>query len=140
MFKDNKRAGKVSDTLIGVGSDIQGKLRCESNLRLEGKFQGEIETTGEIVIGESGEAHSTIKGNEIIVAGKVFGDIITEGKLTITASGQVDGNVSAHTLVILDGGILNGISIMERPVVSRVPSSSSAPAGKSKNVPQPEAG
>ncbi|MNH81865.1 Polymer-forming cytoskeletal [compost metagenome] len=138
MFKDNKRAGKGSDTLIGIGSDIEGKLRCEANLRLEGKFHGEIETTGEIVIGESGEAHSTIKGNEIIVAGKVFGDIITEGKLTITASGQVDGNVSAHTLVILDGGILNGISIMERPVVSRVPVP--APAGKSKNVQQPEAG
>ncbi|WP_433945654.1 bactofilin family protein [Paenibacillus sp. SN-8-1] len=138
MFKDNKRTGKGSDTLIGIGSDIQGKLRCEANLRLEGKFHGEIETTGEIVIGESGEAHSTIRGNEIIVAGKVFGDIITEGKLTITASGQVDGNVSAHTLVILDGGILNGISIMERPAASAV--ASPVPAGPSKNVPQPEAG
>lgn len=139
MFKDNKTTTvKGTHTLIGTGCHFEGKLRSEANLRLEGKFQGEMECTGEIVIGESGEAHSTIKGSEIIVAGKVFGDIITEGKLTITASGQVDGNVSAHTLVIADGGVLNGISIMERPLISAVPSPSAS--GKTKNNRQPEAG
>lgn len=139
MFKDNKNtAVKGTHTLLGAGSHFEGKFRSEYNLRLEGKFQGEIECSGEIVIGESGEAHSSIKGNEIIVAGKVFGDITTEGKLTITASGHVDGNVSAHSLVIADGGVLNGISIMEKPLISAVPSPNSN--NKSKKTPQPEAG
>ncbi|CAM2979357.1 polymer-forming cytoskeletal protein [Paenibacillus sediminis] len=115
MFKEFKKSTtNATHTLIGQGSEIQGILMCEANLRIEGTFQGEIECTGDIVIGEDGVARSNIIANGVIVAGKVYGDIRTQGRLTITSTGQVYGNVIASSLVIAEGGLLNGASKMEK--------------------------
>lgn len=140
MFKDKKLSANQTDTLIGQGSFIEGKLECKANLRVEGKFQGEIDCLGQVIVGETGEATSNIKGADIIVAGKVIGDITTEGRLTITSSGQVDGNVDVAKLIITEGGQLNGSSKMERAASSAASASSVSPKAKNKKAAQPEAG
>ncbi|MNM74345.1 Polymer-forming cytoskeletal [compost metagenome] len=139
MFKDNKKAPRPTDTLIGQGSLVEGRLECKSNLRVEGQIHGEIECQGQVIIGETGEAMSNIKGAEVIVAGKVVGDVSTTGKLTITASGQVDGNVEVAKLIIVEGGLLNGSSKMDRIAPVPTPSASSG-KGKMKKSARPEAG
>ncbi|ANS73399.1 hypothetical protein AWM70_01370 [Paenibacillus yonginensis] len=111
MSKTNKN----TYTLIGQGSDMEGTLRSESGIRIEGIFRGEIESSGEVVIGASGEAHSNIKGSTIIVAGKVFGDVVAEGRLTLLENGHIVGNIDARSLVISEGGRLNGETRMDHP-------------------------
>lgn len=112
MFKDSKRFSGT-DTLIGHGTHAEGKMICESNVRVEGEYQGDIECTGSVIIGESGLARSNIVANDIIVAGKVFGDITTKGRLTITSNGKLYGNVTAGSFILQDGGILNGSCRMD---------------------------
>jgi cytoskeletal protein CcmA (bactofilin family) len=68
----------------------------------------------------------------------VIGDITTTGKLTITASGQIDGNVDVAKLIIVEGGLLNGSSKMERVAAAAAPTASSG-KGKVKKA-RPEAG
>ncbi|GGA27520.1 bactofilin family protein [Paenibacillus physcomitrellae] len=109
------KSGKNTYTLIGQGSDIEGVLRSQSGVRIEGTFRGEIETSGEVFIGASGEAHSSIKGSSIVVAGKVFGDVVTEGRLTLLENGHIVGNIDARSLVISEGGRLNGETRMDQP-------------------------
>ncbi|GIP60118.1 polymer-forming cytoskeletal protein [Paenibacillus sp. FSL W8-0186] len=138
MLKDHKKVAGWQGTLIGQGSVAEGKLECEASLRIEGSFRGEIDCQGQVVIGETGEAHSNIKGADIIVAGKVVGDIASQGRLTITSSGLVEGNVHVAKLVIVEGGLLNGSSQMEQPAAVTVPVPSSNK--KSKKAAQPEAG
>ncbi|AWB43618.1 polymer-forming cytoskeletal protein [Paenibacillus sp. CAA11] len=113
MFKDLKQA-KPTETLIGQGSEMEGVLKCKAGVRIEGKFQGEIESTGEVIVGGTGEAHSNIKGASVLIAGKVFGDIVTDGKLVLTATGHIVGNVEARSFVIIEGGVLSGESRMEK--------------------------
>jgi len=114
MFKEPKRA-IGTDTLIGQGTQAEGKLTSESGIRIEGEYRGDIECKGDVIIGECGLAKSNIIAKELTVAGKVFGDIFTEGRLTITASGQVHGTITANILLIQEGGILNGTCRMEKP-------------------------
>ena len=113
MFKDNKRLG-TTDTLIGQGTHIDGKLTSEAGIRIEGEYHGEIECKGDVIIGECGIVKSAITARDVIVAGKVIGDITTKGRLTITASGQIHGNIVTSSLLIQDGGSFNGSSRMER--------------------------
>ncbi|WMT42100.1 polymer-forming cytoskeletal protein [Paenibacillus sp. D2_2] len=134
MLKKNSRAHSLTDTLIGQGSVAEGKVQCESNLRIDGAFHGEIDCKGQVIVGESGEARSNIRGANIIVAGHVIGDISTKGKLTITSNGQVDGNVSVSNLIILEGGLLNGVSTMEK-IKAVAPLKE-----KTQKTPQPEVG
>ncbi|NIK70307.1 MULTISPECIES: polymer-forming cytoskeletal protein [unclassified Paenibacillus] len=113
MFKDNKRVS-ATDTLIGLGTHIEGKLVCEANLRIEGEHSGDIECLGDVIIGENGMARSNITARDITIAGKVYGEVTAKGRLTITATGQLTGSLSAQGIIVQDGGMLNGTCHMER--------------------------
>lgn len=114
MFKDSKRV-VATDTLIGQGTLTEGKMVCDASLRIEGEYRGDIECKGNVIIGECGVARSNITAVDVTVAGKVFGDIMTKGRLIITSSGQLNGNLYANTLIIQDGGIINGSCQMDQP-------------------------
>lgn len=111
--KRNKSASAGTSTLISQGSHIEGALNCDADLRIDGKFNGTIESQGNVTIGESAVARSNISAKEVIIAGRVYGDIAAEGKLTITPTGQMHGDVIASSLIIMEGGVLNGASHME---------------------------
>ncbi|GAB6926994.1 polymer-forming cytoskeletal protein [Paenibacillus sp. JCM 10914] len=115
MKKKNKRTSHRIDTLIGPGSEMEGVLQCEDNIRIDGHFSGTIESQGCVTIGERAVARSNIMGREVIVAGQVYGDITAEARLTITPTGQMNGDVYATSLIIMEGGLLNGSSHMEQP-------------------------
>ncbi|MGN7491891.1 bactofilin family protein [Paenibacillus sp. SAF-054] len=112
--KASKNSFLPTDSLIGRGTEVEGALACEANVRVEGKFNGVIESRACVTIGEHAEARSDISAREVIIAGKVYGDVQAEGKLTITSTGQMFGDVlAAASLVIAEGGILHGASRME---------------------------
>lgn len=114
MFKDkDSKRRAATDTLIGEGTIAEGKLLCEASLRIEGEYRGDIDCKGDIIIGECGVARSNIVARDVTLAGKLFGDIETKGRLIITSSGYLSGNVTAHTLIVQDGGIINGTCLME---------------------------
>ncbi|WP_342564508.1 polymer-forming cytoskeletal protein [Paenibacillus sp. FSL R7-0345] len=110
MWKKRKQAApfRSTDSLIGRGGNLEGKVQCDTNLRIEGNFSGEIQCQGTVTIGEQGTAHSTIKAREIIIAGKVFGDVTADQRLTMTGTGQLHGSIMAGTLSIMEGSVLNG--------------------------------
>ncbi|WP_106766782.1 bactofilin family protein [Paenibacillus faecalis] len=116
MGKSKRKKSAGTSTLIGQGSHMEGALNCDADLRIEGKFDGTIESRGNVTIGESAVARSNISAKEVIIAGKVYGDIAADGKLTITPTGQMHGDVIATSLIIMEGGVLNGASHMESPI------------------------
>lgn len=126
MKKKNKkkRASERTDTLIGPGSEVEGVLQCEDDLRIDGRFNGSIKTQGCVTIGEAAIARSNISAREVIVAGKVYGDVTAENKLTITTTGQMYGDVHAASLIVMEGGLLHGASRMDQQTSSQEASES----------------
>lgn len=112
MFKKIITKPHITDTLIGSGTVVEGKLVSEASLRIDGQFSGEIECEGNVIIGESGIVLSTILAKNIINAGTIEGTIVAREALTIAPTGKVSGSIDAKTLIILEGGVLQGISKM----------------------------
>lgn len=112
MFKESKRV-MATDTLIGQGTIAEGKLTSEANLRIEGEYRGDIVCRGDVIVGECGVVRSNIEARDVTLAGKLYGDIVTTGRLIITSSGQLTGSITAHSLIIQDGGIINGTCQMQ---------------------------
>lgn len=112
MFKSSKSGPTGTDTLIGKGTEIEGKVKCSTNLRVEGTINGDIECSHDITIGESSVCRSNITAKNIIIAGKVYGDLKIQEKLTIMPAGQLQGNFVSQSLVIQEGGVFNGSSNM----------------------------
>ncbi|AIQ45288.1 cell division protein [Paenibacillus sp. FSL R7-0273] len=99
---------RSTDSLIGHGGNLEGKVQCDTNLRIEGNFSGEIQCQGTVTVGEQGTVRSSIKAKAIIIAGKVYGDVTADQRLTMTETGQLHGNIMAGTLSIMEGSVLNG--------------------------------
>ncbi|NQX47394.1 polymer-forming cytoskeletal protein [Paenibacillus tritici] len=101
-----------TDSLIGYGGTLEGKVHCDTNLRIEGNFSGEILCEGTVTVGEQGTVHSSIEAQEIIVAGKVYGNVTAQRKLILTGTGQLHGNITAGSLSITEGSLVNGAVAM----------------------------
>ncbi|BCG57642.1 bactofilin family protein [Paenibacillus sp. URB8-2] len=115
---NKKGKGKPSpstDSLFGHGGTPEGKVQCDTNLRIDGGFTGEIRCSGTLTIGEQGRVHASIIAADVIIAGKVFGDVTAKHSLILTSTGCLHGSAAAGRLSIMEGGILNGLVEMEEP-------------------------
>jgi cytoskeletal protein CcmA (bactofilin family) len=122
-----------TDTLIGRGSSFEGTVKSEAGIRIEGNIKGQIQSVGDVVIGDEGEALSDISARNITIAGIVRGDLAISGKCTITSKGQLFGNCTAHALVIEEGGRFDGTSKMQSSEQETAKQKASAAKEKSTN-------
>jgi cytoskeletal protein CcmA (bactofilin family) len=115
MFKKKKRTinPNATDTLIGEGTIVEGKITSRASLRVEGKVKGDIECSGDVTIGETGTLHSSVSARNVINAGSIYGSVTTKGILTITPTGKVYGDIQMNSLQIAQGGLFQGTSKME---------------------------
>ncbi len=106
-----RRKVEKKDKVINIEAAMKGNLvfKAPVNLQINGSFEGELETQGQLSIGEKADVKAKkIKGEDIIIFGKVEGDIICTKRLKISASGSVVGSLKAPLLVIEEGAVFEG--------------------------------
>src|SRR5512138_1889602 len=101
------------NTLLGKGSEFEGKLTFEGTVRVDGKLSGEIFSDDVLVVGEGAEVHAEVDIGEIIIQGLVIGNIRAKRSVEIHAPGKVRGDITTPSLQIDKGVIFEGRSIME---------------------------
>ncbi|WP_379132381.1 polymer-forming cytoskeletal protein [Paenibacillus sp. sgz500958] len=126
---------KGTDSLIGQGGNFEGKVNSDTNLRIEGIFNGEIHCSGTVTVGEHGTVRSSITAEEVIIAGKVYGNISATRQIVMTSTGQLHGNIATGALSILEGGLLNGSVVMkEQPASLKAGGPETEPSGDKKDI------
>lgn len=101
------------NTLLGRGSEFEGKLTFEGTVRIDGKLSGEIFSEDVLVVGEGAEVHAEIDIGEIIVQGTVVGNIRAKRAVEVHAPGRIKGDVTTPSLQIDKGVIFEGRCYME---------------------------
>lgn len=100
------------DTLIGKEISAEGTLDSEGDIQVNGQFQGEIKSNGDVIVAEHAKVKADITATNVYVAGEVDGNIAATERLEILETGRVNGNVASQALSIEPGGILKGSSTM----------------------------
>jgi len=100
------------ENVLGASSSVRGDLKAERGFRIDGKVDGNVETAGPVVIGETGHIRGNVQGTDVIVVGRVDGNITASGHLDIGAKGKVVGDVTAKSMRIETGGVFRGTSFM----------------------------
>ena len=95
-------------TTLGRETNFSGSMRFTASLKIDGEFEGEIESSGFLYIEEGAEVRADIKVRSIVIGGVVHGNIIATEKLEMLATGQVFGNVTISKLKIADGVVFEG--------------------------------
>jgi cytoskeletal protein CcmA (bactofilin family) len=100
-------------TILGRGSEFDGKLTFEGEVRIEGKFNGEIFTNDVLVIGEGAAVHAEIQAGTVVVNGEVVGNIRARSAVELRHPAKVKGNIATPSLIIDKGVIFEGNCRME---------------------------
>jgi cytoskeletal protein CcmA (bactofilin family) len=78
------------------------------NLRINGKFEGTLNTKGNLMVGENAVVNADIIGEDMILGGRVSGRIIATRMVTLTSTAQIAAEVETPKMVMEDGAIFNG--------------------------------
>ncbi|MCF6096272.1 polymer-forming cytoskeletal protein [Thermovorax subterraneus] len=118
MFRRKNEEIRVNpeavDTLIGKGTEIKGTVKATGVLRIEGRVEGELESTGDIIVTETGVVNAQLKARNAVIAGEVNGNIFLSGKLEIKSSGKVLGDLRVEGMIVEDGAFFQGRCEMDR--------------------------
>ena len=103
---------KTSSTLITDGITIKGTIEGEGVVQVEGTVIGEFNMVGAIIVADTGLVQGPITADVVRVAGRVEGNITAREHMRLENTGSLTGDVSTASLVVEDGGCLNGRSTM----------------------------
>jgi cytoskeletal protein CcmA (bactofilin family) len=101
------------NAMFGPGSVVQGKLSFKGQVRIDGRFKGEIATTDVLIVGENAIVAANIKCRAVVVSGAVTGNIRATESVEMHRPARVKGDVSTPSLSIDQGVVFDGMARME---------------------------
>ncbi len=99
---------------IGAGARFEGRLEFDRTVRIDGTFEGEIETGDELVVGAGGRVEARIRAGTLSVAGTVVGDVEVAHRLVLESTAVLRGDVDTASLRIEEGAVLEGRVSMKK--------------------------
>ena len=97
------------------GSKIIGTVIADSDIRIDGVIEGELQCSGKVVIGEKGLLKGAITCHNAEILGKLDGKIDVCQSLALRATGNIKGEVKTQTLIVEPNAIFNGTCTMGNP-------------------------
>ena len=93
-----------------LGSDalFKGTLNFEGTVRIDGKFEGTVNTKDTLVIGETGDMQAEVEVGTLVCKGKLKGDVVASKQIEMHAASKITGNVRTPALNIELGAVLDG--------------------------------
>lgn len=103
-------AKKVEEKILDVDASMQGTIsfRDPVNLRINGSFEGRLDTRGSLTIGENANVKADIHGDRILISGKITGNIIASASISVIAPALIRGNIQTPVLSVTEGAVIEG--------------------------------
>ncbi len=96
------------NSIIGEGSSFIGTMKVAGSLQINGRFEGDLNTEGHLIIGAEGKVKTCINAEEVTIAGTLIGDIKSKGDVLLLETGRVLGNIEAPKIHMTDGVVVQG--------------------------------
>ena len=96
------------ESVLGLGVTIEGKMEGSGDIRIGGKFKGEIQIKGNLHIQKGAHLTAKINAEAITIEGELEGMVVASGQVTLAESGQVIGDLKAKTLAVAAGSRMRG--------------------------------
>jgi cytoskeletal protein CcmA (bactofilin family) len=101
----NNRAAAV----IGPSIHIDGTLRGDEDLLIEGKVKGTVELKkNSVTIGAKGEVTADIYAHTIYIDGSMKGNLVAAERVVVRKSARISGSITAPRVSLEDGARFNG--------------------------------
>jgi len=110
LGRNRGKGAEGEGRILDVTASMEGSLVFQEPvaLRISGRFEGNLETRGELTIGEKATVRADIIGETITVAGRVEGKIVAKRSLRVVPPGVIRGEVTTPVLEVEAGAELHG--------------------------------
>jgi cytoskeletal protein CcmA (bactofilin family) len=136
MFSDNKKDRMTSDfgagqpNRIEKNTKIKGNITSEADFRIDGKLEGNVTTSGKVVIGKGGLIKGKVECVSADIEGNFNGELYVKDLLSLKSSAVIDGTVSVSKLSVEPGATFNASCTMGKGLTSPNGLSKPAPSVK----------
>ena len=109
LSRDALTSSKSENTIIGEKISIEGNIRAEENLTIEGFMKGNVEIEKHSFgVGSKGRVEGEIRANNALISGLLHGKVNATGKVEITKNADFYGAIKANSIAIEDGAFFKG--------------------------------
>ncbi len=118
MFSDNKKSRTASEiggqpNRIEKNTKIKGDIVSEADFRIDGKLDGNLKTSGRVVIGKEGYIHGKVECVNADIEGSFNGELLVSDLLSLKSSAVIDGTVAVAKLAVEPGATFNASCTMK---------------------------
>ncbi len=118
MFSDNKKPKAMNEiggqpNRIEKNTKIKGDIISEADFRIDGKLDGNVTTSGKVVIGKDGYINGKVECVNADIEGNFNGELLVSDLLSLKASAVIEGTVSVTKLAVEPGATFNASCTMK---------------------------
>ena len=99
---------EIIDSFLGGGAAFEGKLTFEGTIRVDGRFKGEMEGPGLLVIGPTGVLEADVRAGHVVCNGELRGRVTATESIEVRVPGKIFGDVVSPRVMIEEGVIFEG--------------------------------
>jgi cytoskeletal protein CcmA (bactofilin family) len=103
------------ETIVSSSMRIEGELKSNGNIRIDGIVTGKVHTSQDLIIGSTAQIDADVLAANATVAGKIHGNVTVKGTLQIMETGRIVGNISCGKLGVVEGAYFSGACKMTEP-------------------------
>ena len=100
---DNKFFSTPSVDVIEKSTKIIGDIFSKADFRIDGQVEGNINTSGKVVVGNSGNISGKLNCSNADISGKVSGSIEVKETLSLMADSYISGDITTAKLSVEEG-------------------------------------
>lgn len=123
MFGNSKSAEDAKSTTpasssnalnaLVKGTVIEGSLRCDSDLRVDGAIKGKLNCQAKVIIGPTGAVEGEIRCQNAVIEGRFKGILHVSELLNVRETAEIDGEITTNKLLVQSGAKFNVSCKME---------------------------
>ena len=98
---------------IEKNTKIKGDIISEADFRIDGKLDGNVKTSGKVVIGKGGYIHGKVECVNADIEGGFNGELLVSDLLSLKSSAVIEGTVTVTKLAVEPGATFNASCTMK---------------------------
>lgn len=103
---------------IEKNTKIKGDITSEADFRIDGKLEGNVKTSGKVVIGKDGYINGKVECVNADIEGKFNGELLVSDLLSLKANAIIEGTVSVAKLAVEPGATFNASCTMGKDAMA----------------------
>lgn len=129
---ENKFFSSPSVDVIEASTKIVGDIVSKADFRIDGTVEGNITTTGKVVIGKSGKISGKLNCSNADVSGSISGHIQISETLSLMSESYIQGEITTAKLSVEEGAQVDATIVMKTGKQLKAVESDSANEKKSE--------